>query len=107
MSRRDVAAVPVFAALGDVTRLRLVNRLAGGPQSITELASGSGVTRQAITKHLRVLSDAGLARSTRRGRERMWELDVAPLDEARRTLDLIGAQWDKALDRLRKFVERN
>ena len=107
MSRRDVAAAPVFAALGDATRLRLVNRLAGGPRSITELATGSGVTRQAITKHLQVLAGAGLARSTRRGREQLWELEVAPLDEARRTLDLIGAQWDKALDRLRRFVERN
>ena len=103
MSKRDVA---VFAALGDATRLRLVNRLAAGPRSITELAGGSGVTRQAIAKHLHVLAKAGLARSMRRGRESMWELEPAPLDDARRTLDLIGKQWDRALERLRRFVEK-
>ncbi len=103
MSKRDVA---VFAALGDPTRLKLVNRLAEGPRSITELAHGSGVTRQAIAKHLHVLAKAGLARSTRRGRESLWELEPAPLDDARRTLDLIGKQWDRALERLRRFVER-
>ena len=70
-------AAPLFAALGDETRLRLIVRLSsGGPGSITQLSAKSAVSRQAITKHLRVLSDAGLVRSTRRGRESVWELET-------------------------------
>ena len=73
---------PVFAALGDETRLRIVSRLVDGrARSITALAAGEPVTRQAITKHLRVLQDAGLVRSERRGREQLWELERARLEE--------------------------
>jgi DNA-binding transcriptional ArsR family regulator len=97
---------PLFAALGDETRLALVDRLcAGGPLSITQLTTGTAVTRQAITKHLQVLAGAGLVHDNRRGRERIWELDTARLDEARRYLDQIAQQWDAALARLRRFVE--
>jgi DNA-binding transcriptional ArsR family regulator len=96
----------VFAALGDETRLQLVRRLCGGgPQSIAGLSHGAGVTRQAVTKHLEVLSRAGLVRGSRRGRERVWELEPARLGEAREWLDAIGRQWDAALERLRVFVE--
>ena len=103
---RLAAAAPLFAALGDETRLALVARLcAGGPRSITQLSAGSAVTRQAITKHLNVLAGAGLLRGTRRGRERIWEIEPERLDEARRCLDLISARWDEALERLRKFTE--
>lgn len=99
-------AAPLFAALGDETRLALVDRLgASGPQSIARLTAGSGVTRQAITKHLHVLADAGLVHDVRRGRERIWELDTQRLDEARRYLDQISQHWDEALERLRQFVE--
>jgi DNA-binding transcriptional ArsR family regulator len=99
-------AAPLFAALGDETRLALVDRLcAGGPQSITRLTAGSAVTRQAITKHLHILADAGLVHDSRRGRERIWELDVERLDEARRYLDQIAQQWDAALVRLKRFIE--
>jgi DNA-binding transcriptional ArsR family regulator len=98
---------PVFAALGDETRLRLVARLSsGGPQSISRLSAGADVTRQAVTKHLQVLADAGLARSARLGRESIWELQPEKLEEARRALDRISAQWDEALGRLKAFVER-
>ena len=77
-------AAPVFAALGDETRLRLVSRLcAGGPASIARLTAASSVTRQAITKHLQVLAGAGLVRSTRRGRERVWELRPRQFLQAR------------------------
>ena len=101
------AAAPVFAALGDPTRLALVLRLgAAGPQSIARLADGSAVTRQAITKHLTVLSDAGLVRSAKSGRERIWEFDAAQLAQARRFLDDVSSQWDVALNRLRKYVEK-
>jgi DNA-binding transcriptional ArsR family regulator len=112
MSRASAHAPPasgaasVFAALGDATRLGLVARLsAGGPLSITRLSDGSAVTRQAVTKHLHVLAGVGLVRHARRGRERIWELDPARLDEAHRFLDRVSGEWDAALDRLRAFVE--
>jgi DNA-binding transcriptional ArsR family regulator len=98
--------VPVFVALGDPTRLRLLGRLStDGPLSITRLSRGTGVTRQAITKHLHTLGAAGLVRHTRRGRERVWELDRRRLETAKRYLDQISAQWDAAVGRLRAFVE--
>jgi DNA-binding transcriptional ArsR family regulator len=96
----------LFAALGDETRLRLVSRLCEeGPLSVTALTGGFPVTRQAITKHLRVLEEAGLARSLRHGRESVWQLSPEGLDDARRYLELISQRWDHALDRLRRFVE--
>jgi DNA-binding transcriptional ArsR family regulator len=99
-------AVPVFVALADTTRLRLLGRLSvDGPLSITRLSEGTGVTRQAITRHLHVLGDAGLVRHDRRGRERVWELDRKRLEKAQRYLDQIAAQWDDAADRLKAFVE--
>jgi DNA-binding transcriptional ArsR family regulator len=99
-------AAPVFAALGDETRLKLVRRLCAGPGSITQLTAGTAVTRQAITKHLQVLAGAGLVKDVRRGREHIWEFEAARLEEARRCLDEISRQWDAALDRLRDFVEK-
>lgn len=99
-------AVPVFAALGDATRLGLIGRLSvDGPLSITRLSEGTGVTRQAITRHLYALGDAGLVRNARRGRERVWELDLKRLEKARSYLDQIAAQWDDAASRLKAFVE--
>jgi DNA-binding transcriptional ArsR family regulator len=100
------ASALLFAALGDRTRLWLVSRLCdGGPMSITSLTTGSHVSRQAVTKHLRVLEGAGLVRSRRRGRERIWQLERRRLREARRYLDAISLQWDDALARLRDYVE--
>ena len=99
-------AAPLFAALGDETRLRLLIRLSsGGPGSITQLSAKSDVTRQAITKHLRVLAAAGVVRSSRRGRERVWDLEPKRLSDAQAYLERISQQWDSALDRLRAFVE--
>ncbi len=99
-------AAPVFAALGDETRLALMTRLgAGPPLSIAELAQGMPVTRQAVTKHLHVLSHAGLVRDFRRGRERMWQPEAQRLAEARRYLDAISKRWDEALARLKAYVE--
>jgi DNA-binding transcriptional ArsR family regulator len=100
-------AAPLFEALGDETRLALVNRLsAEGPQSITRLTTGSAMTRQAITKHLQILAEAGLVHDSRQGRERIWTLDTNRLDEASRYLDQIAQRWDEALERLRQFVEQ-
>jgi DNA-binding transcriptional ArsR family regulator len=99
-------AAPLFAALGDETRLRLVARLsAGGPASISRLSEHEQVSRQAITKHLAVLAEAGLVRTRREGRERICELAPARLADAHAYLDDVSAQWDDALDRLRRFVE--
>lgn len=111
MSPRPASAAllrsaPIFAALGDTTRLRVVSRLSGGgPMSITQLADGAEVTRQAVTKHLHVLADAGLVRHFRQGRERVWELESRRLEEARRALELISERWDDALERLRAMIE--
>lgn len=102
------AAAPVFAALGDETRLGIVTRLcAEGPLSIARLTAGGGVTRQAVTKHLHVLAQAGLAHSSPMGRERIWELEPSPLLTARECLVRISDQWDEALARLQRFVEED
>jgi DNA-binding transcriptional ArsR family regulator len=99
-------SAPLFAALGDETRLRVVARLCDeGPLSITQLTGGTAVTRQAVTKHLRVLEGAGLVHGSREGRESVWQLETARLDEARRLLDVISKEWDDRLERLRRFVE--
>ena len=98
----------LFAALGDPTRLRLVVRLSRGePLSITELASGTKMTRQAVTKHLHVLAGAGVAAASRRGREQRWSLDQRQLAQARRFLDSIAETWDDALARLKAAVEES
>jgi DNA-binding transcriptional ArsR family regulator len=97
----------VFAALGDATRLRLVARLCEqGSMSIARLTAGADVSRQAITKHLRVLERAGLVRSTPRGRERLWQLQQRRLSEAQNYLNLISREWDRSLGRLKAFVEK-
>jgi DNA-binding transcriptional ArsR family regulator len=106
VARSIQAAAPVFAALGDETRLRLVSRLCThGPQPIVRLTEGADVSRQAIAKHLRVLEDAGVVRGKREGRESLWEIEPRRLEDARRSIDLISAQWDAAVDRLRALVE--
>lgn len=104
-ARRHARIAPVFTALGDETRLLLVSRLCReGPLSIARLTEGTRLTRQAVTKHLRVLSDAGLACSDRQGRERRWRIEARQLAEVRRLLAQISAQWDAALGRLRTLV---
>ena len=112
MSPRAAATAPVrraaalFAALGDETRLRLVARLsATGPESITRLQSDTPVSRQAVAKHLRVLARAGLAGGQSRGRERIWQLNLRRLADARDYLEQIARQWDDALARLQRLVE--
>lgn len=97
---------PVFAALGDGTRLLLLGKLsAGQPRSITELAADSTLTRQAITKHLRVLENAGLVSGERRGREILFQFTPEPIQEATEYLEHVSLQWDRTLQRLRLLVE--
>ncbi len=97
----------VFAALGDATRLGLVSRLCDrGPASITTLAADFAISRQAITKHLRMMQNCGLLHSSRHGRERIWQLNEKRVQEVRHYLELISREWDNALERLRSFVEQ-
>lgn len=99
-------AASTFAALGDATRLSLLTRLSRGQRcSIAQLTHGSHLTRQAITKHLRVLERARVVRCVRAGRERLFELDPQPVHELRDYLTRISAEWDEALARLRSLVE--
>ena len=105
-NRADAAVI--FAALGDETRLRIVARLSEeGPLSIMRLTDGTRVSRQAITKHLHALEEAGLARGSRAGRESVWELRANRLANVQRYLDQISREWDAALGRLRAFVEQD
>jgi DNA-binding transcriptional ArsR family regulator len=100
------AAAPIFTALGDETRLRIVSRLCReGPLSISRLTDGTSISRQAVTKHLRVLADAGLVDNERSGRERRWNVRQRELDRVRRYLAEISAQWDEALTRLQDLVQ--
>ena len=106
MTARRQAHASAFAALGDATRLTLVAKLGRGqPRSISQLTHGSRLTRQAITKHLRVLERAKIVHSVRAGRESRFELNPAPLEELKQYLDLVSKQWDQALARLKSFVE--
>jgi DNA-binding transcriptional ArsR family regulator len=100
------APAPVFAALGDETRLSLLAKLSRGQRySISQLTEGSHLTRQAITKHLRVLERVSVVRCVRSGRERLFELNPQPVEEIRDYLDRISEQWDEALSSLKAFVE--
>jgi DNA-binding transcriptional ArsR family regulator len=104
-AKRKVRA-PVFAALGDETRLSLVAKLCGGqPHSISQLTQGTKLSRQAITKHLRVLESVGIVRSVRAGRESRFQFDPEPIAEMKEYLDFVSQQWDQALSRLKSFVE--
>ncbi|BDU19612.1 metalloregulator ArsR/SmtB family transcription factor [Dyella sp. GSA-30] len=104
---RRYDAAPIFAALGDRTRLALVTKLSDGQsRSIAQLCADAEITRQAVTKHLHVLEDAGLVRSTRAGRESQFELRPESIVQMREYLDEVSRQWDDALARLRAFVER-
>jgi DNA-binding transcriptional ArsR family regulator len=106
MPSNQKARASVFAALGAETRLALVARLSGGrPHSISQLTRGTKLTRQAITKHLRVLESAGIAHAVRAGRENLFELDSQPLEGLKEYLDFVSEQWDQALSRLRSLVE--
>ena len=97
---------PAFAALGDETRLALVAKLCNGQSySISRLTKGSTLTRQAITKHLRVLEGVGIVHSVHAGRESLFKFDPTPIKEMREYLDFVSEQWDHALVRLKSFIE--
>jgi DNA-binding transcriptional ArsR family regulator len=98
----------VFSALGDETRLLVLARLCNGvPQSISRLTAGTNLSRQAVTKHLRVLANAGMVRSVRVGRESLFKLEPQSIEEVRDYLDQVSTQWDDALARLKSHVEEH
>ncbi|MEZ5462948.1 ArsR/SmtB family transcription factor [Dokdonella sp.] len=106
LEARTPEAANVFAALGDTTRLGLVARLCDGSQcSISELSQGTALTRQAITKHLRVLEEAGVVSSRKSGRESLYALNPQCLHDATAYMDVVARQWDQALGRLKAHVE--
>ncbi len=96
----------IFAALGDETRLSLIARLCRvSRQSISQLAEGTNLTRQAVTKHLQILERVGLVRSVRKGRETLFEFEAAPIETMTQYLDLVASQWDKKLADLQAFLD--
>ena len=106
MAAKRQTRAPVFAALGDETRQLLVAKLCGGQRhSISQLTEGSNLTRQAITKHLRVLQRVGIVRCVRTGRESRFEFNPQPMEGIREYLNFVSQQWDGALSRLKAFVE--
>ncbi|RCW87435.1 ArsR/SmtB family transcription factor [Phyllobacterium bourgognense] len=103
----SVETASLFAALGDRTRLSLLTKLSDGQsRSIAGLSAGTDLTRQAVTKHLRILEEAGLVISSKVGRESQFAFRPEPIDDIRAYLDSVSQQWDDALSRLRTFVER-
>lgn len=101
-----MGVAPLFDALGDANRLRIVVKLCdGGPSSTAAVTQAVPVTRQAATKHLELLETAGLVRSSRRGRERIWTLQTQSLAQASDYLTQLSRRWDAAIDRLRAYVE--
>lgn len=101
------ARAETFAALGDETRLSLLIRLSTGENySIAHLTEGTGLSRQAVTKHLRVLERVNIVHATHHGRERHFTLDPQPLIDLHNYLNTVSAQWDSALTRLKSFVEK-
>jgi len=101
---RERAAV--FAALGDETRLLLLAKLCSGQRcSITELTDGTKLTRQAVTKHLRVMEKVRIVHGRRAGRENLFEYDPKPVNDMKEYLDRVSKAWDGALARLKSFVE--
>jgi DNA-binding transcriptional ArsR family regulator len=105
MSDRNVDAV--FAALSDPTRRGVIRALSEeGPSTVTELAARLPVTRQAVTKHLDALEDAGLVAATAEGRSRRYRLTPGPMTRAMSWMADVGAEWDERLEDLRRHLAR-
>lgn len=79
----------------------------GGAYSISQLTETTDISRQGVTKHLNVLAEAGVVSDLKTGRERLWQLEVNKLDEAKLALETIGREWEQALGRLKRFVEKD
>ncbi|MGL5816168.1 MAG: ArsR/SmtB family transcription factor [Phycicoccus sp.] len=86
-----------WALLGDASRRTIIQRLSGGPCTVTELAGDMPISRPAVSQHLKVLREAGIVRDTVRGRHRVYHIDVERLERHRRQLDRF---WSGALANL-------
>ena len=96
----------VFSALADPSRRFVLQTLATqGTATPTELAAGLPVTRQAVTKHLTALREAGLVEASRAGRETRYALTPAPLASAVEWIEDVGSTWDARLEALKRLVE--
>ena len=100
------AAGPVFSALADPTRRRLLTAIAEQPATATELASQLPISRQAVVKHLSALSDAGLLERERSGRDVRYHVTPAPLSGAVSWMAEVGGQWDERLAALGRTLDR-
>jgi DNA-binding transcriptional ArsR family regulator len=97
---------PIFAALADPMRRRLLLSLAeSSPKTATQLAGEYPITRQGILKHLNILEEAGLVAVQQQGREKRYTLTPAPLSEVDQWIKTIGSKWDERLLRLKTLVE--
>jgi DNA-binding transcriptional ArsR family regulator len=102
---RAAAAADIFRAIADPTRRAILDRLRAGPAPVNDLAADFSQSRPAISKHLRVLRDARLVTEQRVGRERLYQLDPAPLQRAAGWLEGYRSFWQHNLDRLKRHLE--
>ena len=100
--RKDERVEAVFQALADPTRRELLRRLSAGPSTATELSARLPITRQAVSKHIAALHDAGLVSPERSGREVRYRLTPGPMAEAAEWMGDVGAKWDRRLENLRR-----
>ena len=95
-----------FWALSDPVRLEILDRISSGSEvTVSQLAAVLPITRQAVSRHVRTLEEAGLVKGSQEGREHRYHVDTAPLDDARRWLDRRVASWEDALRRLATYLE--
>lgn len=107
MAIHQSSLAPVFAALSDPTRMAVVERLCGGPASVSELAEPHGMAGPSFLKHLKVLEDAGLVTSTKSGRVRTVALVHERLRDVETWVRAHRATWEARFDRLGSFLERD
>jgi DNA-binding transcriptional ArsR family regulator len=101
----DDQAGRVFSALADPTRRRLLSAISATPATATELAGDLPISRQAVTKHLSALADAGLLERERVGRDIRYRVTPEPFTEAVSWMAAVGGQWDRRLASLRQTVD--
>ena len=94
-----------YEAIADPTRRQLLRLLAECERTAGQLASAFTISRPAVSRHLRVLREAGLVRVNRRSRERVYALEPAPLDEVAAWLESLKAFWVPRLDDLERYLD--
>lgn len=94
-----------FAALADPTRRQLLRRIGTRPQPVTDLCTGFCMSQPAISKHLKVLREAGLVEADKRGREHVYHLRRDGINELKTYMDSISSMWDEALDAFAAYLE--